>query len=129
MGSSQRQFLAPDALYFAYPSVGIEFGGGEKLVAGLFDGVFHPQPVEQRALGLLLAGGDSSRRRKWGRRGLTPFHLWSDLFTETCATLNRYRGGEGEAPVAFWGFIQSALPRVMESQNRTALDTASAAPG
>jgi hypothetical protein len=23
----------------------------------LFDGVFHPQPVEQRALGLLLAGG------------------------------------------------------------------------
>jgi len=27
------------------------------LVAGLFDAVFHPQPVEQRALGLLLAGG------------------------------------------------------------------------
>ena len=27
-------------------------------VAGLSDLVFHPQPVEQRALGLLLAGGD-----------------------------------------------------------------------
>ena len=38
--------------------VGIEFGRGEKLVAGLFDGVFHSQPVEQRALGLLLAGCD-----------------------------------------------------------------------
>ena len=32
-----------------------EFGHGEKLVAGLFYRVFHPQPVEQRALGLLLA--------------------------------------------------------------------------
>jgi hypothetical protein len=30
----------------------------EKLVAGLFDCVFHPQPVEQCALGLLLAGGE-----------------------------------------------------------------------
>jgi hypothetical protein len=28
------------------------------LVVGLFDRVFHPQPVEQRALGLLLAGCD-----------------------------------------------------------------------
>jgi hypothetical protein len=38
--------------------VGIEVRCGEKLVAGLFDGVFHAQPVEQCALGLLLAGGD-----------------------------------------------------------------------
>jgi hypothetical protein len=29
-----------------------------KLVVGLFDLVIHPQPVEQRALGLLLAGCD-----------------------------------------------------------------------
>jgi hypothetical protein len=50
--------LTADALHFGYPGVGIEFGCGEKLVAGLFDGVFHPQPVEQRALALLLAGGD-----------------------------------------------------------------------
>ena len=57
-GGGQRQFLASDALHFAHPGVGIEFGRGEKLVAGLFDGVFHPQPVEQRALGLLLAGCD-----------------------------------------------------------------------
>ena len=56
-GGGQRLFLAPDALHFAYPGVGTEVGCGEKLVAGLFDGVFHPQPVEQRALGLLLAGG------------------------------------------------------------------------
>jgi hypothetical protein len=41
--------------------VGIEIGHGEKLVAGLFNLVFHPQPVEQRALGLLLAGGDFDR--------------------------------------------------------------------
>jgi hypothetical protein len=39
-----------------YPSVGIEFRLGEKLVAGLCDPVFHPQPVEQSALDLLLAG-------------------------------------------------------------------------
>ena len=57
-GGGQRLFLAADALHFAYPGVGIEVGYGEKLVAGLFDGVFHPQPVEQCALGLLLAGGD-----------------------------------------------------------------------
>jgi hypothetical protein len=57
-GGGQRLFLAPDALHFGYPGVGIEVGCGEKLVAGLFDGVFHPQPVEQRALGLLLVGGE-----------------------------------------------------------------------
>jgi hypothetical protein len=28
------------------------------LVAGLFDAVFHSQPVEQRALGLRLVGGE-----------------------------------------------------------------------
>src|ERR1022692_2335215 len=33
-------------------------GQGEELVAGLFDAVFHSQPVEQSALGLLLAGGE-----------------------------------------------------------------------
>ena len=53
MGGGQRQFLVPDVLRFAYPGVGIEVGHGEKLVAGLFDRVFPPQPVEQRALGLL----------------------------------------------------------------------------
>jgi hypothetical protein len=45
-------------LFASNPGVGIELGHGEKLAAGLFDPVFHPQPVEQRALGLLLAGGD-----------------------------------------------------------------------
>jgi hypothetical protein len=45
-GGGQRLFLAPDALHFAYPGVGIEFGCGEKLVAGVFDRLFHPQPVE-----------------------------------------------------------------------------------
>src|ERR1035441_9029267 len=57
-GSGEREFLAPDALHFGYPGGGIELGYGEKLVAGLFDRVSHPQPVEQRALGVLLAGGD-----------------------------------------------------------------------
>ena len=33
----QRQFLAPDALDLAYSSVGIEFGHGERRVAGLVD--------------------------------------------------------------------------------------------
>jgi hypothetical protein len=50
--------LSAFQLFASYPGVGIEFGHGEKLVAGLFDRVFHPQPVEQRALGLLLAGCD-----------------------------------------------------------------------
>ena len=57
-GGGQRQLLASDALYFAHPGVGNEFGYGEKFVAGLFDLVFHPQPVEQGALGLLLTGRD-----------------------------------------------------------------------
>jgi len=51
-------FLTPDALHLGHPGVGIELGHGEKLVAGLFDCVFHPQPVEQRALGLLLEADD-----------------------------------------------------------------------
>jgi hypothetical protein len=57
-GGGQWEFLAPDALHLGYPGVGIEVGHGEKLVAGLFDRVFHPQPVEQGALGLLLVGRD-----------------------------------------------------------------------
>ena len=39
-GGGQRQFLAPDALHFAYPGVGIEFGHGKKLVFGLFAPIF-----------------------------------------------------------------------------------------
>ena len=55
----QRLLLAPDALHFAGPGVGVQVGQGEELVAGLSDPVIHSQPVEQRALGLLLAGCDS----------------------------------------------------------------------
>ena len=50
--------LATDALHFADPGVGVKLGQGKKLVAGLFDPVFHSQPVEQCALRLLLAGGE-----------------------------------------------------------------------
>ena len=57
-GGGQRLLLASNALHFVYPGVGIEVGYGEKLVAGLFDPVFHLQPVEQRVLGLLLGGGN-----------------------------------------------------------------------
>ena len=60
----QRLLLVPDALHFADLGVGIEVGCGEKLVAGLFDGVFHPQPVEQRALGRLLAECDFNQAPK-----------------------------------------------------------------
>jgi hypothetical protein len=49
-----------------FPGVGIEFGHSEKLVAGLFDPILHPQPVEQRALGLLLVGGDFEREPEAG---------------------------------------------------------------
>jgi hypothetical protein len=87
-GGGQWEFLASDALHLAYPGVGIEFGYGEKLVAGLFDGVFHPQPIEQRALGPLLAGGDFNQAsdemsRITGRRFLTydRANQWSDPFT------------------------------------------------
>jgi len=45
-------------LFLSCTGIGIEIGHSEKLVAGLFDAVFHPQPVEQHALGLPLAGGD-----------------------------------------------------------------------
>jgi hypothetical protein len=44
-----------------------------KLAVGLFDGVFHPQPVEQRALGLLLAGGYFDRVPS--QMGSASFHL------------------------------------------------------
>ena len=57
-GGGQRLFLPTDALHFADPGVGIQLGQGEELVAGLFDAVSHSQPVEQRALGLLLARGE-----------------------------------------------------------------------
>jgi hypothetical protein len=40
------------------PGVRIKFGFGERLVAGLLDPVFHPQPVEQCSLGLLPAGDE-----------------------------------------------------------------------
>ena len=60
----------------AHPGAGIEFGHAEKLVAGLFDPVIHPQPVELPALGLLLAEViRGSRRTQWaqtaGRRFFT----------------------------------------------------------
>jgi hypothetical protein len=78
-GGGQREFLVPDALHFGYPGVGIEVGHGEKLVAGLFDGVFHAQPVEQRVLRLLLAGGDSNQAANGRRSNHTSplFHLLS----------------------------------------------------
>jgi hypothetical protein len=73
----QWEFLAPDALRFARPAVGIEFGQGEKFVAGLFDRLFNPQPAEQRALGLLLAGRDFDQApEEIGANGRpVPFHL------------------------------------------------------
>jgi hypothetical protein len=71
--------LSAFQLFASCPSVGIQFGHGEKLIAGLFDGVFHPQPVEQRALGLLLAGCDSDQAPKeMGANGRSAaFHPWS----------------------------------------------------
>ena len=39
--------LAADALYFADQGIGVQVGQGEKLDAGLFDVVFHSQPVER----------------------------------------------------------------------------------
>jgi hypothetical protein len=36
-GGGQRLLLGTDALYFAGPGVGVQFGQGEKLVAGLFN--------------------------------------------------------------------------------------------
>ena len=57
-GGGQRLFLATDALHFADPGIGVQFGQGEELVAGLSDAVFHSQPVGQRTLDLLLEGGE-----------------------------------------------------------------------
>lgn len=45
----QRLLLAPDALHFADPGVGIKLGWGEKLGRRLFHRVFHLQPADQRA--------------------------------------------------------------------------------
>ena len=58
VGDGQERFLAPHVLHLGHPGVGIEYGYGEKLVAGLFDPLFHSQPVEHRVLGLLRAGCD-----------------------------------------------------------------------
>ena len=57
-GGGQRLLLGADALHFGNPGVGIQLDWGEKLQTGLCDPVFHSQPVEQRALGLVLAEGD-----------------------------------------------------------------------
>jgi hypothetical protein len=57
-------FFTPLVFAFRFPPSGFRFQPFSVsafcfvLVAGLFDPVFHPQPVEQRALGLLLAGRD-----------------------------------------------------------------------
>ena len=67
-GGGQGLFFTPDLLHFADPGVGIQIGQGEELVAGLFDPVFHSQPVEQRALGLLLAECSVSIRLSGVRR-------------------------------------------------------------
>lgn len=50
----QRLRLAPDALHVAYPGIRVQFVRSERPVAGLFDPVFHSQPVEQRSLSLRL---------------------------------------------------------------------------
>ncbi len=57
-GRAQRLLIAADAFRFGHPGVGLQLGRGEKLGAGFLDAVFHPQPVEQGTLGLLLAGGE-----------------------------------------------------------------------
>ena len=57
-GGGKWVLFAAEALYFADPGVGVQVGQGQKLVAGLLDGVFNSQPVELRALGLLLAGSE-----------------------------------------------------------------------
>ena len=76
-GGRQGLLLATDALYFADPGVGVQLGQREKLVAGLFDAVFHSQPVEQPALSLLLAGGEFNQApNEMGsnsRSALSPF--------------------------------------------------------
>ena len=40
-GGGERLFLAPEALYFADPGVGVQFSRGEELAAELCDAVFH----------------------------------------------------------------------------------------
>jgi len=67
-------------MHLGYPGVGIEVGHREKLLAGLFDLAFHPQQVEQLALGLLLAGRDfdqAPNEMRSNRRSALS-HLWSD---------------------------------------------------
>src|SRR5438552_17598631 len=57
----------------------IEFGRGEEFVAGFFDGVFHPKPIEQRVMGWMLAQwagnfdaeaqrGKPQPKRKWPQK-------------------------------------------------------------
>jgi hypothetical protein len=50
-GGGKRLLLAPNALYLADPSVGIQLCQGEEPIAGLFDALFDSQPVE---LGVLV---------------------------------------------------------------------------
>jgi hypothetical protein len=57
-GSSEGMLLAAQFLHFGDKGVRIEVGQGLEFLAGLFNGVFHAQPVEHGALRLLLAGGD-----------------------------------------------------------------------
>jgi hypothetical protein len=42
-GGGEGLLLATEALHFADPGVGVQFGQGEEFVAGLFDAVFYSQ--------------------------------------------------------------------------------------
>ena len=74
----------------------------EKLVAGLFDCVFHPQPVEQRALGLLLAGCNFDQAPKRDAQIWGPLDsalrqaLRFEQALEALVCLPRWQSGEEE---------------------------------
>ena len=76
-GGGQGLLLAPDALHFADPGVGVQLGQGEEFVAGLLDALFHAQPVEPRALGVLLAAGefDKALNETGSSRRSALFHM------------------------------------------------------
>jgi hypothetical protein len=62
--------------------VGVQVGQGEKLVAGSCDTVFQSQPVEQCALGLLLAGQvllEAQHFPDFALDGLLPFPAHQSL--------------------------------------------------
>lgn len=68
-GGGEGLLFAAQLLHLGHQGVAVEVDEGGELLAGLFQGVFDAEPVQHRALRLLLAGGDVDEAAHGGLGG------------------------------------------------------------